>query len=80
MGADTGEVPARTKAKFATEEQGIPELLIYLRFCSVSHFNEINVKIYLDQFSKTTAPFRYVKKRSPITNRLPAVTGGDRNW
>jgi hypothetical protein len=42
----------------------------------VSHFNEINVKIYRDQFSKTAGLFRYVKKRRPITNRLPVVTAG----
>jgi hypothetical protein len=60
--------------------QGVPELLIHLRFCSVSHFNEINVKIYRDQFSKTAASFRHVKKRGPVTNTLPVVTGGDRNW
>ena len=63
-----------------TGRQGVPELFICLRFCSVSHFYATNVKIYRDQFSKTTALFRYVKKRGPITNTLRVVTGGDRNW
>jgi hypothetical protein len=78
-----GDVPARTRQNLQQDDtglQGVPELLIHLRFCSVSHFNEINVKIYRDQFSKTAASFRYVKKRGPVTNTLPVVTGGDRNW
>ena len=76
LGESTSKNQSKICNKATQDDRVFQSLLIYLRFCSVSHFYEINVKIYCDQFSETAAPFRYVKKRRPITNMLSVVTGG----
>ena len=77
---EVGVGTSKNQSKICNSTAGVFRVFYLLRFRSVSHFYATNVKIYRDQFSKTAALFRYVKKRGPITTTLPGVTGGDRNW